>query len=135
MPTEVAERTPSGIDLRGFLRSPERPTPAVIPVNAGKTIAKTSMNRSPPSTPWKTADVPVASSGIAEPAKNITSDATSTATIPQSAPTPMLAPRVTTSSRSTAVPGSDTSRGSKGIPAQASNAGASGRNASAKAIM
>ena len=37
----VAVMVPKGIDRLGFLRSPERPTPAVIPVNAGKTIANT----------------------------------------------------------------------------------------------
>ena len=40
---------PRGIDLPGFFRSPDSPTPAVIPVNAGKMIANTGKNwfRSP----------------------------------------------------------------------------------------
>ena len=44
MPTRVADRTPRGIDRPGLRRSPDNPTPAVIPVNAGKQIAKTKMN-------------------------------------------------------------------------------------------
>jgi hypothetical protein len=41
IPVKVDRIVPSGIDLAGFFRSPDKPTPAVIPVNAGKTIAKT----------------------------------------------------------------------------------------------
>ena len=37
-----AERVPNGIDLRGFFKSPDNPTPAVIPVKAGKIMAKTT---------------------------------------------------------------------------------------------
>jgi len=44
MPAIVAEIDPRGIDLPGFLRSPDNPTPAVIPVKAGNTIAKTIKN-------------------------------------------------------------------------------------------
>ena len=39
-PTNVPPIVPIGIDLDGFRRSPLKPTPAVIPVKAGKTIAK-----------------------------------------------------------------------------------------------
>ena len=46
MPTSVADSVPKGIDFRGSRRSPDRPTPAVIPVNAGKQIAKTRKNES-----------------------------------------------------------------------------------------
>ena len=38
MPANV----PSGIDLLGFFKSPDKPTPAVIPVKAGNIIAKTA---------------------------------------------------------------------------------------------
>ena len=48
IPTAVADKIPSGIDFFGSARSPESPTPAVIPVNAGNTIAKTSMKESGP---------------------------------------------------------------------------------------
>ena len=44
IPLTVARIVPIGIDLAGFLRSPDSPTPAVIPVNAGKIIAKTTKN-------------------------------------------------------------------------------------------
>ena len=45
-PMMVADMVPSGMLLLGFLRSPERPTPAVIPVNAGKQMANTTKNES-----------------------------------------------------------------------------------------
>ena len=35
MPTNVADKVPKGIDFPGLRKSPERPTPAVTPVNAG----------------------------------------------------------------------------------------------------
>ena len=41
-PTNVPPIVPIGMDLDGFRRSPLKPTPAVIPVKAGKTIAKTA---------------------------------------------------------------------------------------------
>jgi len=37
----VADNVPNGIDFLGFFKSPESPTPAVMPVNAGKIIANT----------------------------------------------------------------------------------------------
>ena len=37
----VASVVPKGMAREGFFKSPERPTPAVIPVNAGKIMAKT----------------------------------------------------------------------------------------------
>ena len=40
-PDTVARVVPRGIALEGFRRSPDSPTPAVIPVKAGKMIAKT----------------------------------------------------------------------------------------------
>ena len=46
IPVNVAVSVPIGIDFLGFLKSPERPTPAVIPVNAGKITAKTVKNPS-----------------------------------------------------------------------------------------
>ena len=48
MPARVADMMPRGMERRGLARSPERPTPAVIPVKAGKQMAKTSMNGSAP---------------------------------------------------------------------------------------
>ena len=44
IPIMDAERVPNGIDLRGFFKSPDSPTPAVIPVKAGKIMAKTTKN-------------------------------------------------------------------------------------------
>ena len=40
-PKIVAAKVPLGIDFLGFFKSPERPKPAEIPVNAGKIIVKT----------------------------------------------------------------------------------------------
>ena len=40
-PTAVAIKVPFGIDLAGFFKSPERPIPAEIPVNAGNIIVNT----------------------------------------------------------------------------------------------
>ena len=37
----VADVVPNGMDLDGFFKSPDKPTPAVIPVKAGNIIAKT----------------------------------------------------------------------------------------------
>ena len=37
----VAASVPNGIDFFGSRKSPDKPTPAVIPVNAGKMMAKT----------------------------------------------------------------------------------------------
>ena len=39
---------PSGILLCGFFRSPDSPRPAIMPVNAGKQVAKTVPKLSPP---------------------------------------------------------------------------------------
>ncbi len=44
MPMKVAIRVPLGIAFRGDFRSPDSPTPAVIPVKAGKTMANTIKN-------------------------------------------------------------------------------------------
>jgi hypothetical protein len=41
IPETVARVVPNGIDLAGFFKSPDKPTPAVIPVKAGNTMAKT----------------------------------------------------------------------------------------------
>jgi hypothetical protein len=41
IPVIVAKVVPIGIEREGFLSSPDNPTPAVIPVKAGKTMAKT----------------------------------------------------------------------------------------------
>ena len=37
----VAQIVPLGMEDLGFLKSPDRPNPAAIPVKAGKIIAKT----------------------------------------------------------------------------------------------
>ncbi len=42
IPITVAEIVPMGMDREGFFRSPDKPTPAVMPVNAGKIIANTT---------------------------------------------------------------------------------------------
>ena len=39
MPVRVPARVPKGMDLPGSRKSPDRPTPAVMPVNAGKIMA------------------------------------------------------------------------------------------------
>ena len=54
IPARLADMIPRGIERRGLRRSPDSPTPAVIPVNAGKQMAKTSMKESAPSIPLKT---------------------------------------------------------------------------------
>ena len=36
----MAKRVPEGIDEEGFLRSPDKLAPVIIPVNAGKMTAK-----------------------------------------------------------------------------------------------
>ena len=41
IPAMVAATVPIGIDFLGSFKSPESPTPAAIPVKAGKIIAKT----------------------------------------------------------------------------------------------
>ncbi len=41
IPASVAVVVPIGIDFPGSFKSPDKPTPAVIPVKAGKIIAKT----------------------------------------------------------------------------------------------
>ncbi|CAI8269911.1 MAG: Uncharacterised protein [Bacteroidetes bacterium MED-G17] len=41
IPITVAIIVPKGIDLFGSFKSPDKPTPAVMPVNAGKIMAKT----------------------------------------------------------------------------------------------
>ena len=42
MPIMVAVMVPAGMDFAGFFKSPERPTPAVIPVKAGNMMANTT---------------------------------------------------------------------------------------------
>ena len=39
--TAIALNVPTGIALRGFFKSPDKLTPAIIPVTAGKKTAKT----------------------------------------------------------------------------------------------
>ncbi len=78
MPDSVAASVPRGIDTRGWARSPDSPTPWVIPVNAGNTIAKVRKNGSWPSTRASQSTRPFAAS-VGAPAKNIPSETTSTA--------------------------------------------------------
>ena len=47
----TARMVPRGMLLPGFARSPERLAPSMIPVAAGNTIAKTSLNEQVPSSP------------------------------------------------------------------------------------
>ena len=135
MPLTVAHRMPRGMDLRGLARSPDRPTPAVMPVKAGKTMANTSMKGSASgicasrSKPWPSEP------GSGLPMKSSSRELVSTMTTTHRARTPRSAPRVTISRTSSTVPGSDTMRGSKASPVWAVNQGAKGRKASAKAIM
>ncbi len=44
IPEIVAKVVPSGMDFDGFFKSPDNPTPAVIPVKAGKIMANTKKN-------------------------------------------------------------------------------------------
>lgn len=84
---------PRGIERDGFFRSPDSPTPAVIPVNAGKQIANTTKK---PSGSLKLDDQRRAPSWPATgcPRKNRTSDTARTAHTTYSAPTPRSAPLV-----------------------------------------
>ncbi len=106
-----------------------------MPVKAGKAIAKTSMNGSPPSMPPKIASGPSAVPGSGEPVKKRTRESASTAPIPQRKRTPTSAPRSSASSATAAVAGSETQRTSNGIRNQLSSSPDQGRNASAKPIM
>jgi hypothetical protein len=135
MPASVADMMPSGIDLRGCARSPDRPTPAVMPVNAGNTIAKTSMNASGLGRFVVNAIVAGRISSGPVPRKKTASEAPRMLATTQSALTPRSAPLRSTTVTRAAVAGSETMRGSNGRPVACSNNPPSGWNASAKAIM
>ena len=47
IPTAVAKIVPFGIDFFGSFKSPDNPSPAAKPVNAGKIIANTTQKFSP----------------------------------------------------------------------------------------
>lgn len=94
IPARVADNVPKGMDLRGFFKSPERPTPAVMPANAGKIIANTTKNlsgfctlanMSKPAEPELVLELPI---------KNINNDKAKVVTTTQSTVTPNSAPLV-----------------------------------------
>ena len=90
----VPEQDPAvGIlDRRGFRRSPESPTPAVMPVNAGKIMAKTRKKLSGFET-LPSSETSAGALDVGFPRKNIPSEMTRIPTTTQNAETPMLAPR------------------------------------------
>ncbi len=49
----MALRVPRGIALRGFSRSPDKFAPAIIPVTAGKKMAKTCQKLASSNSPTK----------------------------------------------------------------------------------
>ncbi|MEM6789927.1 MAG: hypothetical protein AAF715_20575 [Myxococcota bacterium] len=75
-PTPIAQSVPRGIERRASLRSPLMPTPAMIPVTAGKNTAKTRAKGSPSVTHqsiWRAASAKGTSGS--QPPKNETRDA------------------------------------------------------------
>ena len=90
IPTMVAESVPKGIDLRGFFKSPDKPTPAVIPVKAGKIMANTIKKLSALSIFAKISNDFAAS--CEGPKKNMIKEIASMDTTTQRAETPRLAP-------------------------------------------
>ena len=134
IPAAVADMIPSGIDFRGLARSPDRPTPAVMPVNAGNTMANTTMNGSFSRSSLNRIGAWSSLPGTAWPSRKATNDTASTPTTTHRAATPMLAPLVSMSPSSSTMAGSEIIRGSNGIPIVDSINGASDRNASANAI-
>ncbi len=128
-PAKVADSTPSGIERRGFSRSPDRPTPAVMPVNAGKTMANTRMKGSARK-PVGGGELTSTPDGVPPSAKNASETARMLATTHR-ALTPSRAPRVSIKASNATIPGNDTIRGSNPRPRLA----ARGPNDSAKAIM
>ncbi len=114
-PIAVAVSVPSGMLLRGFFRSPDSPTPAVMPVNAGKQIANTTKNGSAPATVRVSGSVDSAF-GSALPAKNITIAMPITAPTIASALIPRSAPLNSMTTSISSVAGTLTMRGSNSIP-------------------
>ena len=98
MPMTVAVRVPSGIERRGFARSPDRPTPAVMPVKAGKTMAKTRKNGSASCDPGEQVERPGFKSLEGTAGKEHHQRATEHAATTHRALTPRSAPRKTISS-------------------------------------
>ena len=98
MPIVVAANVPIGIDFLGSLRSPESPTPAVIPVKAGNTIANILKK-----SPWSFIHLKVSGAlnpSTGPPAKNITSETARIATTMYKTAIPLLAPLVSISQES-----------------------------------
>ena len=123
------------MERRGLAKSPESPTPAVIPVKAGNTMAKTKKNESGFSKPLKRLTDPMAAPSTGDPRKKNRSERTRMPTTTQRARTPRLAPRVTTNTANPITAGRETIRGSHPKPVAFWNHCPSGEKASAKAIM
>ena len=88
----VAESVPNGIDFRGFFKSPDKPTPAVIPVNAGKMMANTIKKSSGF---LIVAKISTDSGGDEDlPTKNMSNDMAKMDTTNHKAVTPIFAPFV-----------------------------------------
>ena len=92
MPDRVAARVPIGIDFFGSFKSPDKPTPAVIPVKAGKTIAKTLKKSSLLSTVAKRENPVPDISAVGLPIKKLKSDKPRIPTTTYRAFMPMFAP-------------------------------------------
>ena len=116
MPVSVAPIVPRGMLFSGFLRSPDRPSPAIIPVNAGKHVANTVPKLSPP---WIRA-VRLSPSGRIDsgplPSRKAAIEAARIALTTQSTRTPRSAPLVRISATSSTVEGRLTQRGSGSMP-------------------
>ena len=103
IPKKVADNVPSGIDFRGFLKSPDKPTPAVIPVKAGNIMAKTIKKSSLSDTLTNT--LCVSDEMEVLPRKNKINDTARILTTPQRAVTPKFAPLRIITSKSITVAG------------------------------
>ena len=133
MPVRVAAIVPSGMLRCGFFRSPESPRPAIIPVKAGKMMAKTTAKLcgfSRVAVSWKMSGrIP---SG-AEPSRKAAMEPTRITETTHSTRTPRSAPFVSTSARSPSVAGTLTNRGSTTTFQLAPIQSNTGPNASPKA--
>ncbi len=129
----MADRVPKGIDLRGFFKSPESPTPAVIPVNAGKIIAKT-LKKLSGFAMWANGLMD-GSAEMGLPIKKATSDTPKMLTTTHNTVTPKLAPFLTITSSNRKVAGTLIIRTSGVMPVAFLNQSKSGVNAWEKAII
>ena len=88
----MASVVPKGIDFEGFFKSPDKPTPAVIPVNAGKQIAKTIKKFPEFRNELENNEVPDSAEYPVFPKKNSSNDKNNIPTTKYNVLIPMLAP-------------------------------------------